>query len=458
MERRLVDFVAALRASGVRVSLAESVDSFRAVEALGVREREPFRTGLRATLVKEAADLPVFDRLFPLFFGTGQPPTLRPEESLSEEGRRQLQRALAALAGRLGELLRKLLSGEGLSREDLERLGREAGLGRMRRMEQQPWAEQRMKRALGWQELLQALARLLQALAEGGTSREDLERLQELAGVNLRALEEQIRHHAGGSIARRAAEDYRPEAGPDLPHVPFRQLTEREAEALRDEVRRLAARLRSRAALRHRRGKRGVLDPKATLRTNLRFGGVPMELRLRRRRLKPKLVLLCDVSTSVRHCAEFLLRLIYELQDQVARARSFAFIDHLEELSDEFNEHRPAEAVATILNRLRPGHYNTDLGASLATFCHECLDAVDRRTTFLLLGDGRNNFNDPRLDCLEAIRKRARRVLWFNPEPRPLWGTGDSDMPLYLPLCESVHQVSNLAELAEAVDRLFAAR
>lgn len=458
MERRLVEFVAALRASGVRVSLAESVDCFRAVEGLGVREREPFRTALRATLVKESADLPTFDHLFPLFFGTGQPPTLRPEEMLGEEGRRRLEQALRALAGRLGELLRKFLSGKGLRREELEALGREAGLSRMRRLDQQRWAEQRMKRALGWQELLEALEHLLQGLAEGGMGREDLERLQELAGMNLQALEEQLRHFAGGSIARRAAEEYRPQEGPELPHIPFRRLTEREAEALRDEVHRLAARLRSRAALRHRRGKRGHLDPKATLRTNLRYGGVPMELRLRRRHLKPKLVLLCDVSTSVRHCAEFLLRLIYELQDQVARARSFAFIDHLEEISDEFNEHRPAVAVASVLRRLPPGYYSTDLGASLATFCHEYLDAVDRRTAFLILGDGRNNFNDPRLDCLETIGRRARRVLWFNPEPHPLWGTGDSDMPLYLPLCESVHQVSNLAELAQAVDRLFVGR
>ena len=47
-------------------------------------------------------------------------------------------------------------------------------------------------------------------------------------------------------------------------------------------------------------------------------------------------------------------------------------------------------------------------------------------------------------------------MVWFNPEPRHEWGTGDSDMPQYAPLCDAVHQVRNLAELSDAVDKLFA--
>jgi hypothetical protein len=68
MEDRMIKFIAALRAEGVRVSLAESADAFLAVDDLGVLDRETFRLSLRATLVKEAADLPAFDELFPLFF------------------------------------------------------------------------------------------------------------------------------------------------------------------------------------------------------------------------------------------------------------------------------------------------------------------------------------------------------------------------------------------------------
>ena len=53
MEDRMIRFIAALRAGGVRVSLAESADAFYAVDHLGVQDREAFRLSLRATLVKE---------------------------------------------------------------------------------------------------------------------------------------------------------------------------------------------------------------------------------------------------------------------------------------------------------------------------------------------------------------------------------------------------------------------
>ncbi|MFQ5693972.1 MAG: VWA domain-containing protein, partial [Nitrospinota bacterium] len=440
---------------GVRVSVAESADCMGAIGHTGIQERETFRSALRLTLIKDGKDIPTFERLFPLYFGLGEPPLLQPSDLLSPEEMEMLQQALQALGPRLLDLLRRLLEGRRLENEELKELGEMARLPGMRDPRGQRWAEHGMKRALGWEEALEALEELLEALAQMGMCEEAREKLREMFGANLEALDEQIRHYAGGSIARQAAEEPRPETGPDLMHRPFQRLTEEEAEALRAEIRRLAAQLRSRASLRHRRGKKGVLDPKATLRANLRYGGVPMELRLKTRRLKPKLAVICDVSTSVRHCSEFLLRLIYELQDQVAKARSFAFIDHMEEVSEAFDEQRPEAAVEKVLRRLQPGYYNTDLGASLAQFCKDSLDAVDSRTTVIILGDGRNNYNDPRLDLVEMIGRRARRIIWMNPERRPLWGTGDSDIWAYVPLCDHVHQVSNLAELAAAVDRLF---
>jgi len=73
-----------------------------------------------------------------------------------------------------------------------------------------------------------------------------------------------------------------------------------------------------------------------------------------------------------------------------------------------------------------------------------------------VVGDGRNNFNEPRLDLFAKFVRRSRRALWLTPEPRPLWGTGDSDMHRYAERCGAVFVVTNLGELAAAVDRLLA--
>jgi uncharacterized protein with von Willebrand factor type A (vWA) domain len=113
------------------------------------------------------------------------------------------------------------------------------------------------------------------------------------------------------------------------------------------------------------------------------------------------------------------------------------------------------EAIADVLRRIPPGYYSTDLGNSLKTFCRDHLDAVDRRTTVIVLGDGRNNYNDPRIDCIDTIKRHARRVLWFTPEHETMWGTGDSDMRQYAPRMDAVHHVGTLAELAAAIDRLL---
>jgi uncharacterized protein with von Willebrand factor type A (vWA) domain len=101
------------------------------------------------------------------------------------------------------------------------------------------------------------------------------------------------------------------------------------------------------------------------------------------------------------------------------------------------------------------GHYNTDLGWSLNDFNNEFLDTLNGQTTLILVGDGRNNYNDPRIDIFSTMSRRAARTIWLNPEPPYLWH-GDSDMPKYAPLCSNVLKVSNLKERADAVDSFLA--
>lgn len=462
MEDRIVRFIAALRASGVRVSVAESQDAWRAIDALGVGDREHFRLSLRSTLVKDADALPAFEELFPLYFGRGTPPLIDPQAELTPEQQQMLQELLQELMEQLAADLQKmldwLLNGGGPSQEDLDDLAEQAGLDDMRSTSPGAArrAARRLQRLLGWDQLQDLLEQLWEALAEAGMDPATIEALQEQVAENQDRLEEQLRDFAGQTLRDNAIEDMRQHKPlNDLMDRPFGSLSPAEMDILREQVRRLAARLRSRAALRQKRGARGKLDPKATIRANLRYSGVPFEIHYRQRRLKPKIVALLDVSTSMRPVAEFFLRLLYELQDQVQKTRSFAYIDHLEEVTPDLLTARIDEAVVAVLTRLPPGHYNTDLGASLRQFEARHLDAVDHRTTVIVLGDGRNNYNDPAADALGRVCRRARKLIWMNPEYPAQWGTGDSDMPVYAPLCSDVYQVRNLAQLADAIDRIL---
>lgn len=462
MDERILEFIAALRAAGLRVSVAESLDALRALEHTGVAEPGLLRGALRATLVKERADLPVFERLFPLYFGGNGITLAAPDDggALSTAEGAHLRRVVEEVAATapttpLAWLFTALVNGEPLREAQLDALLAGVAPPEVSAAIFEPWMARRVLRELEFYRLEGLLHDLLERLRAEGMRAEALEAIARTARHNQEAQASQIGRAVALSMQRRAATRRdAPLPREELLDRPFHLLDSEERAALRSEVARLAARLRTRAALRRRRARRGALDPRGTLRANLRYGGAPVDLRRRRRRLTPRLVILCDLSASMREVAGFMLHLVHALHDQVRRARAFGYIAELYDISADFNAARPAEAVGAVLRRIDAAYTCTDFGAALQQFIRDHLHTLDRRTTILILGDGRNNRRDPGLAHLRQIRTRARRVIWFTPESPRDWGTGDSDLTAYLPLCDSVHVVRNLRQLAEAVERL----
>jgi uncharacterized protein with von Willebrand factor type A (vWA) domain len=456
MENRIVKFIAALRGGGVRISLAESADAFVAVDNLGIQDREAFRLSLRATLVKEAKDLPTFEELFPLFFDGGDaPPMMNLTEDMTPEEAQMLAEALRQFSGRLREMLERLLKGEQLSKEELEQLGQLTGLNRADDMRYREWMARRMMQALQFDEVREAMKEIMELMAKMGMNKERLDQMRQLIQANMQGIQEQLRQYAGQQIAENMAEQDPQEAMDGLMNRPFNALSDSDMQTLRQQVRRLAALLRSRIALRQKRAKSGQLDAKATIRTNLRNGGVPFQIKHRDRTIKPKLIVLCDISTSMRYCSELMLGLLYELQDQISKTHAFAFIDHLEYITPDFQGNDANTAIQQVLIRMPPGHYSTDLGYGLENFADQYMDTVDSRTTFIMVGDGRNNYNDPRIDIFKELARRCRRTIWLNPESPLMWGSGDSDMMEYAPICDTILQVSTMAELTAAIDKML---
>lgn len=460
MDERILEFITALRGGGARVSLAESADAIRAALAVGVMDRAAFRYALRATLVKEPADVAKFEQIYPLFFGNASE-DYQPPQNLTPEQQEQLENALDALKQSLQELMRMLANGEKPTRQQLEQHAKQAGVNFKSASpgseSMRNWLTQRMLREMGLtpEQLRDAIEALMKQLKLQGMDGEARQEVRETTLANAETMREQVSQFVGRSMIQQPNTTPRRNRIDELMNRPLASLDAGEADELRNHVRRLVARLRSRAALRQRRAKRGQFDVKGTIRLNQRNMGVPIEIKYKRRRLKPKLCVIVDVSTSMRPVAEFMLRMVYEMQDQVSRARSFAFISDIKDITPLFSENKPADAVGLALDALPPGHYNTDLGNSLESFCRDHLDAVDSRTTLIFVGDGRNNYNDPRLDLVSQLKRRARRVIFMNPEQQAFWRQGDSDMYAYAPLCDTVLQVATLQQLEEAIDKLF---
>jgi hypothetical protein len=456
MEERIVLFIAALRTGGVRISLAESADALRAVDKLGIANRDAFRYTLRTTLIKDSQDLPLFEELFPLFFSVITPPPMsKLSEDLTPEEAQMLAQALRQFTEKLRELLKRLLSGQSLSKAELDRLSELVGMEQADDLRYRDWMSQRMQRALGFKELRDAIQKLSELLQQLGMNRQSVERLLQQLQANAQALREQIEQYSGQRVAENMSQKDPGSEQDNLLNRPFQSLSDADILKLRKEVQRLAAILRTRIALRQKHAKSGLLDAKATIRHNLKHGNVPIQIKHRDRELKPKLLAVCDLSTSMRYCSELMLTFLSALQNQISKTHAFAFISHLEYITPDFTGADPSKAVEQVLARMPSGHYNTNLGRSLKQLVDAHLDLVDNRTTLIFVGDGRNNYHDPRLDLFTLLSRRSRRTIWLNPEPPGLWGTGDSDMLKYAPGCNHIIQVSNLAELSAAIDHLF---
>jgi uncharacterized protein with von Willebrand factor type A (vWA) domain len=232
------------------------------------------------------------------------------------------------------------------------------------------------------------------------------------------------------------------------------RLGESERAELEDSLRRLARTLHGALTHRRRAAAAGRVDSGRTMRRNMRFDGVPfVPVTVRRAEDRPRLVVLADVSLSVRATSRFTLDLVHGLQDLFTQVRSFVFVADVAETTELFRDHPGERALSLIFGGdVVDVAANSDYGSVFGDFLAEHSSAVTRRTTVLVLGDGRNNAKDPNLAAFEEITRRARETVWLTPEPRFSWGLGSCDLPAYAEYCSRVRVVRDLSGLEHAAN------
>ena len=175
----------------------------------------------------------------------------------------------------------------------------------------------------------------------------------------------------------------------------------------------------------------------------------------KRRPERPEVVVLCDVSDSVRNASRMMLLFTHTLQALFARVRSFVFVSDVGEVTELFKESSVEQAIDLALaGKAISLHSNSNYGRALANFARDCLGGVGRRTTVMIIGDGRNNYNPANVWALEDIRRKCKRLLWICSEDRRSWGFGDSEMHAYAKPCHQVLVVQTLSELESVASKL----
>lgn len=462
--RVLDELLWTLRRGGFRIATSQAIDVVRAVNLVGLADRESMREAIACVVVQSARERSRFDALFDAFFTPGRAPRGTLWERLSRRGfasaeldaLRELLEAFAAQDSSAGQHLGALLE----QGAELDRMLQLAGISRTLDALQtqlqvgfythRVLAQLEVPKAHQW--LASIRARLVDALGERG------EALANALKTELDRAGDDVREHVQRSFERKQEEQAAQKR--TLETAAFTSLSDAELEEVRRAVRRFVERLRGGERVRRKRARQGRFDPHRTLRSALRTGGVPFApARRARKRDKPRLLLLCDVSDSVRAASRFMLEFVYAAHELFERTRSFVFVSELGETTQLFAQESPTAALGQAYGGgVVSVHDNSNYGRVLRAFEERYMRDVDRRTTVAILGDGRTNYHEDAADVLDRIRGRARALLWFSPEGRGTWATGDSAMLRYAPKCSAVLEVRSARELEDAARALLVAR
>jgi uncharacterized protein with von Willebrand factor type A (vWA) domain len=248
-----------------------------------------------------------------------------------------------------------------------------------------------------------------------------------------------------------------------LTSADFRTLTEREhaleIEALMRRFARQLKRIRLRREAHARRGRR--LDLPATIRRSVASGGTPFDLAWKdRRRVRPRLVLLIDVSRSMALYSFFYLRLARALAGELADVYSFIFHTRITSVSEALHDPDPWRAQERLHLLAQGWGGGTRIGASLAQFNREYAPRlVHSRTAVLILSDGYDTDEPHQLsDALAQLGRRARRIVWLNPlANQPGYAPVSQGMQAALPHLDLHAPAGDLAALRAVLPALIEA-
>ena len=504
MENALHRFVRLLRLRQVRISIPEALDAMACAAQPGMmRDREQLRAALRVALIKDRRDEEIFDEIFDQFFALvkvggddaghghghghedidnsgndltdftlseepsetpqqghthGKPVDIRDyfdPDDLAQQYNLHQEANKIDLAAMTDEIViskdNQGITGEG-NRVQIE-TDRLHGAGAPGQIAQQQGTKVDADLSVAEQEALLGWLNAEEENVSQEGDETDLAALRRrLTGV-LAGLPEAIKKHLEALMA---LENRIVEGVEERKVAEVDRVGEHERMELEESLRRLAHSLHGGLTHKRRVASRGRIDSGRTMRRNMRFDGIPFSpVTVQRAEDKPRLVVLTDVSLSVRATARFTLHLVHGLQNLFGQVRTFAFVSDLVEITDLFEDHPVEQALGLVFGGdILDVDANSDYGAAFGKFNEDFGSAVNRRSTVLVLGDGRGNGNDPNLPAFEEITRRARETIWLTPEPRYSWGLGGCDLPDYAEYCSRVRVVRDLTGLETAAHEM----
>ncbi|MCV7287014.1 VWA domain-containing protein [Mycolicibacterium wolinskyi] len=461
----LVEFVEALRGQGISVGPSETVDAGRVITVLGLGDREALREGIACAVLRRADHRDTYDAMFDLFFPAALGArTVLDDDATDDPAEDRQTLPPEDIEAMRAALVQMLTDNDELANLDDRLAAMIAQIveayGRYNSSRGPSYSSYQALKAMSLDDLEgRLLAGLLAPYGEEPTPTQE-EIAKALAAQRIAQLRKMVESETKRRTAEQLGREHVQMYGvPQLAeNVEFLRASGEQLKQMRKTVAPLARTLATRLAARRRRSRAGEIDLRKTLRKSMSTGGVPIDVVLKKPHpARPELVVLCDVSGSVAGFSHFTLMLVSALRQQFSRVRVFAFIDTTDEVTQLFG---PESDLAVAVQRItreagvytRDGH--SDYGHAFVSFLDKYPNVLSPRSSLLVLGDGRNNYRNPEAELLAHMVSSSRHAHWLNPEPKHLWGSGDSAVPKYLDVIP-MHECRSAKQLAAVIDGLL---
>ena len=442
----LRDFIHILRSSDLRVSTSESIDAMNVVSEIGFDDKSLLRDSLSFSLAKTLREKEIFNECFDSFFEENYM-NLKSDELPEENHERDIEFGDLNNSENIQKNLEELYKNSDKTSlmTAMALAARDANLQDIKLFTQVGMFTRKIFDEMGLETLNNDI---FQASRQGDTKKEsELKNIRE-------SLRLEIRDYVENQVKLRttnAGKQLREDA---LSQMRLTQADKSDYQIMSGIIKKMARRLISVHSRRKRKSQRGMLDIRSTIRANQEYDGILFETIWKKTKVdRPKIVALCDVSGSVANVSRFFLMFLHSLTEILPNVRTFAFSNKAGEVTDLF-ENKDIE-VAAAETLLLNGGGSTDYGQAFVDLEGLLENNIDRKTTVIILGDARSNYGDPRCDVLKTIQEKSKRILFLNPEPKSVWGTGDSEMLRFVPYCSKSKVCSSLFDLERVVDDML---
>ena len=243
----------------------------------------------------------------------------------------------------------------------------------------------------------------------------------------------------------------------------FSYFTAGDIEQARQIIAKLASLLATKLSRRRKVSvKGGTIDFRRSWRKNIAYGGEPLKLIRKRRKIKKnKILLLCDVSGSMDCYSKFLIQFICGMQQEIKEIEIATFSTRLTNITGILRRKGIEEGLREIAEIVPGWSGGTRIGESIIAFYREFARSFSTyRSVVILISDGWDR-GDPELLrlAIEMLHRHAYKVIWLN----PLLGSEG-----YQPLCRGIrtalphvdyflpaHNLSSLLQLTKVLTPIW---